>query len=192
MHLFNFKKIEYDSSFKCYLIILEDVNNKNKIPILIGSNEAQSLSLTNENIKLPRPRSNELLINLVQKLSGNFKSIIINKYNKGVFYTNINIEISNTPIHLDSRPSDAIEIAIRENLPIYVKDKVLELINNKNNIENQSIDKEFDSSSSNQNYNLNDIKDNLMDALNKSIIEENYEVAAKLRDRIKKLNAKKI
>ena len=192
MHLFNFKKIEYDSSFKCYLIILEDANNKNKIPILIGSNEAQSLSLTNENIKLPRPRSNELLINLVQKLSGNFKSIIINKYNKGVFYTNINIEISNTPIHLDSRPSDAIEIAIRENLPIYVNDKVLELINNKNIIENQSIDKEFDSSFSNQNYNLNDIKDNLMDALNKSIIEENYEVAAKLRDRIKKLNAKKI
>ena len=146
MHLFNFKKIEYDSSFKCYLIILEDANNKNKIPILIGSNEAQSLSLTNENIKLPRPRSNELLINLVQKLSGNFKSIIINKYNKGVFYTNINIEISNTPIHLDSRPIDAIEIAIRENLPIYVNDKVLELINNKNIIENQSIDKEFDSS----------------------------------------------
>jgi len=192
MYLFNFKKIEYDSSFKCYLIILEDANNKNKIPILIGSNEAQSLSLTNENIKLPRPRPNELLINLVQKLSGNFKSIIINKYNKGVFYTNINIEISNTPIHLDSRPSDAIEIAIRENLPIYVNDKVLKLINNKNIIENQSIDKEFDSSSSNQNYNLNDIKDNLMDALNKSIIEENYEVAAKLRDRIKKLNAKKI
>ena len=192
MRLFNFKKIEYDSSFKCYLIILEDANNKNKIPILIGSNEAQSLSLTNENIKLPRPRSNELLIHLVQKLSGNFKSIIIDKYNKGVFYTNINIEISNTPIHLDSRPSDAIEIAIRENLPIYVNDKVLELINNKNIIENQSIDKEFDSSSSNQNYNLNDIKDNLMDALNKSIIEENYEVAAKLRDRIKKLNAKKI
>ena len=192
MHLFNFKKIEYDSSFKCYLIILEDANNKNKIPILIGSNEAQSLSLTNENIKLPRPRSNELLINLVQKLSGNFKSIIINKYNKGVFYANINIEISNTPIHLDSRPSDAIEIAIRENLPIYVNDKVLELINNKNIIENQNVDKEFDSYSSNQNYNLNDIKDNLMDALNKSIIEENYEVAAKLRDRIKKLNAKKI
>ena len=52
--------------------------------------------------------------------------------------------------------------------------------------------KEFNSSASNQNYNLNDIKDNLMDALNKSIIEENYEVAAKLRDRIKKLNAKKI
>ena len=57
----------------------EDTDNKNKVPILIGSNEAQSLSLTNENIKLPRPRSNELLINLVQKLSGNFKSIIINR-----------------------------------------------------------------------------------------------------------------
>ena len=192
MHLFNFKKIEYDSSIKCYLIILEDVNNKNKIPILIGSNEAQSLSLTNENIKLPRPRTNELLINLVNKINGNFESIIINKYEKGTFYAKINIKILDTLINLDSRPSDAIEIGIRENLEIYITDEVLKLINSKNIIENQSIDKEFNSFSSNLNYNLNDIKDNLMDALNKSILEENYEVAAKLRDRIKKLNTKKI
>ena len=192
MHLFNFKKIEYDSSIKCYLIILEDANNKNKLPILIGSNEAQSLSLTNENIKLPRPRTNELLINLVNKINGNFESIIINKYEKGTFYAKINIKISDTLINLDSRPSDAIEIGIRENLEIYITDEVLKLINSKNIIENQSIDKEFNSFSSNLNYNLNDIKDNLMDALNKSILEENYEVAAKLRDRIKKLNTKKI
>ena len=192
MHLFNFKKIEYDSSIKCYLIILEDTNNKNKLPILIGSNEAQSLSLTNENIKLPRPRTNELLINLVNKINGNFESIIINKYEKGTFYAKINIKISDTLINLDSRPSDAIEIGIRENLEIYITDEVLKLINSKNIVENQSVDKEFNSFPSNLNYNLNDIKDNLMDALNKSILEENYEVAAKLRDRIKKLNTKKI
>ena len=192
MHLFNFKKIEYDPSIKCYLIILEDTNNKNKVPILIGSNEAQSLSLTNENIKLPRPRTNELLINLVNKINGNFESIIINKYEKGTFYAKINIKISDTLINLDSRPSDAIEIGIRENLEIYITDEVLKLINSKNIVENQSVDKEFNSFPSNLNYNLNDIKDNLMDALNKSILEENYEVAAKLRDRIKKLNTKKI
>ena len=190
MHLFTFKKIEYDPSNKAYLIILKEANNENKLPILIGSNEAQSLSLTYENIKLPRPRTNELLVNLVQKLGGTFKSIIINRYEKGIFYTNINIEIASESIHLDARPSDSIEISIREKLPIYITDKVLQLINNQNIINNQRLEENF--KLVDKNYNINDIKDNLMDALNKSIIEENYEIAAKLRDRIKKLNAKKI
>tara|TARA_B100000029_G_C17532126_1_gene943640 strand:+ start:568 stop:1134 length:567 start_codon:yes stop_codon:yes gene_type:complete len=188
MRLFNFENIKYDLSSKGYLVILSDNKTKDKFSILIGSNEAQSLSLTYENIKLPRPRTNELLINFVEEINGNFKSIIINKYEKGTFYASINIEISNSSIHLDSRPSDAIEIAIKEKLPIYINNSVIELIKNKNIIKDQNTEKEFE----NFNYNIDEIKNNLMDALNKSIIEENYEIAAKLRDRIKKLSAKKI
>ena len=189
MHLFNFDKIEYDSSKKGYLIILRDSIENNKFPILIGSNEAQALSLTHENVKLARPRTNELLINLTNKLNGSFESVIINKYEKGIFYSIIKIKFLDTLINLDSRPSDAIEIAIREDLPIYIMDEVLN-VTDKNIIKNQILDDEF--KYPDQNLNLNEMKDNLMDALNKSIIEENYEIAAKLRDRIKKLNAKKI
>ena len=85
MHLFNFEKIKYDSLSKAYLVILKNADD-NELPILIGSNEAQNLSLTNENIKLPRPRTNELLINLTNKINGKFESIIINKYEKRIFY----------------------------------------------------------------------------------------------------------
>ena len=190
MHLFNFEKIEHDSSNKGYLIILRNPNNDNKLPILIGSNEAQALSLTHQNIKLPRPRTNQLMINLVNKLDGKFESISITKYEKGIFYTIIKIKFLDTLINLDSRPSDAVEIAIRENLPIYVNDEVLKLINNENIVEKQNLNNEFNFS--NQNFNLNEMKNGLLNALNKSIIEENYEIAAKLRDRIKKLNTKKI
>ena len=190
MHLFNFEKIEHDPLRKGYLIILRNPNNNNKLPILIASNEAQALSLTYKNIKLPRPRSNQLIINLVNESDGKFGSVIINKYEKGIFYSIIKIKFLNRVINLDSRPSDAIEIAIRENLPIYVDDKVLNLITNKHIIENQNLNSEFELPK--QNFNLDEMKDNLMDALNKSIIEENYEIAAKLRDRIKKLNTKKI
>ena len=189
MHLFNFDKIEYDSSKKGYLIILRDSIKNNKFPILIGSNEAQALSLTHENVKLARPRTNELLINLTNKLNGNIESVIINKYEKGIFYSIIKIKFLDTLINLDSRPSDAIEIAIREDLPIYIMDEVLN-VTDKNIIKNQILDDEFEYPD--QNLNLNEMKNNLMDALNKSINEENYEIAAKLRDRIKKLNAKKI
>ena len=190
MQLFNFKKIEYKSSNNSYAIILEDVNKKKKLSILIGSNEAQSLSLTHEKIKFPRPRTSQLLINLIEKISGNLKYIIINKYKKGVFYASIKLKISNTVINLDARPSDAIEIAIKENLPIYIKDEILKLINRKNIFDNQNTDKEFDVSK--QSYNIDDMRNNLLDALNQSIADEKYEIAAKLRDRIKKLNAKKI
>ena len=188
MHLFNFEKIEHDSSNKGYLIILRNPNNDSKLPILIGSNEAQALSLTHQNIKLPRPRSNQLIINLVNKLDGKFESVSITKYQKGIFYSIIRIKFLDTLINLDSRPSDAVEIAIREGLPIYVDDEVLKLTNDENIIKNQNNEFNF----SNQNFNLNEMKNGLMDALNKSIVEENYEIAAKLRDRIKKLNTKKI
>ena len=190
MHLFNFEKIEHDSSSKGYLIILRSPDNNNKLPILIGSNEAQTLSLTHQNIQLPRPRTNQLIINLVNQLDGKFESISITKYEKGIFYTIIKIKILDKLINLDSRPSDAVEIAIRENLPIYVDDKVLKLINNENIVEKQNLNNEFNFS--NQNFNLNEMKNGLLNDLNKSIIEENYEIAAKLRDRIKKLNTKKI
>ena len=91
MHLFYFKKIEHEPLNKGYLIILKDANNK-KLSILIGSNEAQSLSLTYEKVQLTRPRTNDLLINLVNQINGNFESIVINKYEKGVFYAKINME----------------------------------------------------------------------------------------------------
>ncbi len=188
MHLFNFNKIKYDPLNKGYLAILENSVTNTKLSILIGSNEAQSLSLAHENVKLPRPRTNELIINLISKINGTFDSIIINKYEKGVFYSIIKIKFLDTLIELDSRPSDAIEIAIKENLPIYIIDEVLKIVNNKNTIENENLNEEFDLPE----QSIDEMKNKLIDALNKSIIEENYEIAAKLRDRIKKLDTKKI
>ena len=119
MQLFTFEKVEYSSSRKSYTMLLKNSENNDLIPLLISSNEAQSLSLTNENIKLPRPRSNELIVNLIKKLSGNIKSVIISKYENGIFFSNINLEINQEIINLDCKPCDAIEIAIRQNIPIF-------------------------------------------------------------------------
>ena len=185
MELFNFEKVEFSSSHKSYVIILKNCENKKTIPILISSNEAQSLSLTNENIKLPRPRSNELFLNLLNKIEGNIKSILINKYENGIFFAILNIKVNQSIINLDCKPSNAIEIAIKENAPLYISQDVLNKINFNNIIEEQTLNEGYESF--NQNVDISDIKDNLIDALNKSIIEENYEIAAKLRDRINKL-----
>ena len=125
------------------------------------------------------------ILNLLNKIEGNIKSISINKYENGIFFAILNIKINQSIINLDCKPSNAIEIAIKENAPLYISQDVLNKINFNNIIEQQSLNEGYESF--NQNVDISDIKDNLMDALNKSIIEENYEVAAKLRDRINKL-----
>ena len=92
MHLVEIHKIEYHPESKGYILILKRNKGKSKIPILIGSNEAQSLSLAYEDIRLPRPSTYDLIINLVQNLDAELKHVCINKYENVTFFSNIVIK----------------------------------------------------------------------------------------------------
>ena len=192
MHLVKINKIEYHPSSKGYILILEKEKNKIKIPILIGSNEAQSLSLAYEDIKLPRPNTHDLLINLVNELDAKIDYVIIKKYQNGTFLSNIIIKRGSEVIELDSRPSDAISTALKSMVPIYVTDNILKTIKSKNIISNQHFPEQITNRNNEKNYNTEDIIKDLMKALDQAINDENYEIAAKLRDRIKNLKTKKI
>ena len=192
MHLVKINKIEYHPSSKGYILILEKEKNKIKIPILIGSNEAQSLSLAYEDIKLPRPNTHDLLINLVNELDAKIDCVIIKKYQNGTFLSNIIIKRESEVIELDSRPSDAISTALKSMVPIYVTDDILKTIKSKNIISNQHFPEQITNRNNEINYNTEDIIKDLMKALDKAINDESYEIAAKLRDRIKNLKTKQI
>ena len=192
MHLVKINKIEYHPSSKGYILILEKEKNKIKIPILIGSNEAQSLSLAYEDIKLPRPNTHDLLINLVNELDAKIDYVIIKKYQNGTFLSNIIIKRGSEVIELDSRPSDAISTALKSMVPIYVTDDILKTIKSKNIISNQHFPEQITNRKNEINYNTEDIIKDLMKALDKAINDESYEIAAKLRDRIKNLKTKQI
>ncbi len=192
MHLVKINKIEYHPSSKGYILILEKEKNKIKIPILIGSNEAQSLSLAYEDIKLPRPNTHDLLINLVNELDAKIDYVIIKKYQNGTFLSNIIIKRGSEVIELDSRPSDAISTALKSMVPIYVTDNILKTIKSKNIISNQHFPEQITNRNNEKNYNTEDIIKDLMKALDQAINDENYEIAAKLRDRIKNLKTKQI
>ena len=84
MHLVEIHKIEYHPESKGYILILKKTDAGTKIPILIGSNEAQSLSLANDGIRLPRPSTYDLIINLVQNFEAELKHVSINKYENGI------------------------------------------------------------------------------------------------------------
>ena len=131
MHRVKIRKIEYHPSSKGYILVLEKEENKIKIPILIGSNEAQALSLAYEDIRLPRPTTHDLIINLTNDLNAEIEYVIIKKYQNGTFLSSVIIKKGNEKIEIDSRPSDAISIALKKIIPIYVTDNILKTIKSK-------------------------------------------------------------
>ena len=191
MHLVKIHKIEYHPSSKGYILVLKKDKSDIKIPILIGSNEAQTLSLAYEDIRLPRPTTHDLMINIVNELDAKIKHVIIKKYENGTFFSNIIISQSNTEIKIDSRPSDAIAIALKNLVPIYITNSILKVIGSKNLISKQHFPEQTNQTN-NVKYNNEDVIEELIKALEQAVSDENYEIAAKLRDRIKNLKTKQI
>ena len=121
MYLAEISKIKYNPSSKGYIVILKELNNNNEIPIVVGSAEAHSISLAYEGIELPRPMTHDLFIDTITGLGGSVKHINIKRYKNGTYFANIAIVTRNAGIiDIDSRPSDAIAIALKAMSPIYV------------------------------------------------------------------------
>ena len=167
-----------------FILLLESKDNSNlKFPIVIGYNEAQAITIEMEGIKPSRPLTHDLFINMLNGLSMTIDSITITKFIDGIFYAKITVNANNTFIDIDSRPSDAVAISLRSKAPIEINSKLLESL---------SIhDAQINADPVNQ-PELEIIKATLsFDDLNKlltdALINENYELAAKLRDDISRL-----
>ena len=167
-----------------FILLLESKDNSNlKFPIVIGYNEAQAITIEMEGIKPSRPLTHDLFINMLNGLSMTIDSITITKFIDGIFYAKITVNANNTFIDIDSRPSDAVAISLRSKAPIIINSKLLESL---------SIhDAQINADPVNQ-PELEIIKATLsFDDLNKlltdALINENYELAAKLRDDISRL-----
>ena len=141
---------------------------------------------------MPRPMTHDLLINVLDLLESDIKQVAIARMKNGTFFAEI--EVSNAQvgdIMIDSRPSDAIAVALRTMTPIYVSEEVME----RAGIDNFSTGNEMAETVSSDKL-LKETTDegsaieSLAEALEKAIAEEEYEVAARLRDRIKQLEKK--
>jgi len=167
-----------------FILLLQSKNNSNlKFPIVIGFNEAQAITIEMEGIKPSRPLTHDLFINMLNELSIMIDSVTITKFLDGIFYAIITINNRNTIINIDSRPSDAIAISLRSNVPIKIDINLLETL---------SIDEEQINTETNNQYTINSTKtpfnfDDLNKLLNEALINEDYELAAKLRDDISRL-----
>jgi len=179
------------SSGGAYALILNEIEGKRRLPIIIGTFEAQAIALELEHIKPPRPMTHDLLKNVIQSFNAQLKQIFINDLSEGTFYARIIYDMNGEQMEQDARPSDAIALAIRFNAPIFVADSILEEAGILSESSEDDIESDISSEPSEEAAEeaKGDISkiDALKRDLEKAIEKEEYEKAAKLRDQIKKL-----
>ena len=175
-----------------YALILSEIEGERKLPIVIGTNEAQSIAIAIEKeIKPPRPLTHDLFKNFCERFDIKIKQVIIHKLVDGVFYSSVICERDGIEEIIDSRSSDAIALAIRFEAPIYTYETILEkagvVIQVEKDFDEKSLLKELFSEDDTyiESTDLQDksIKE-LEELLKIAIQNENYESAAKIRDEI--------
>ena len=175
-----------------YALILSELEGERKLPIVIGTNEAQSIAIAIEKeIKPPRPLTHDLFKNFCVRFDIKIKQVIIHKLVAGVFYSSVICERDGIEEIIDSRSSDAIALAIRFEAPIYTYENILEkagvIIKVEKEIDERSLLKEL-FSDENSEVASSELKEKttkeLEELLKIAIQNENYESAAKIRDEI--------
>ena len=174
------QKISYYHPNRSYAVILKELDGDRKLPVLVGAYEAQSIAMAMEYLETPRPLTHDLIVNMINGIEGRLSSVKITKLEDGVFFSILDIQ-SNSLGHreIDSRPSDALAIALRMHSPILVANDIME----------EAIILENDSEKI-----ANDIQQEpqiqlLERQLQKAIDKEEYEMAARIRDKINEIDA---
>ncbi|WP_455585815.1 bifunctional nuclease domain-containing protein [Bacteroides sp.] len=165
-----------------YALVLGEVDGKRRLPIIIGPAEAQATALCLKGVKAPRPLTHDLFYTCLNVLGTKILRVLIYKAKEGVFYSYIYLQKEEEIIRIDSRTSDAIALAVRSNCPIYIYESILEKeylrLDDPENPTEEDDEEEEEETGDSTNVS------SLEEALNRAIQEENYELAARLRDEI--------
>lgn len=182
-----------------FALVLGEENGKRRLPIIIGMFEAQAIAIEIEKIVPNRPMTHDLFKTFSQEFNYTIKEIVISDLSEGVFFAKIVCTDGDKEVEIDSRPSDAIAIGLRFNVPIFTFNKILdeagvimdegdeisseikEVVNPVEEPEESESKKKSSSfSESLQSMSNADLEKNL----NEAIKNEDYEKAAKIRDEL--------
>ncbi|MGC8928052.1 MAG: bifunctional nuclease family protein [Myxococcota bacterium] len=120
-----------DEKDKVPVVVLRTVVDNIQLPIWIGPVEAIAIQSAIENIEPPRPMTHDLIRNILNGLQAVVEKVIITTLMENTFYANIVIRLNDKEVIIDSRPSDAIAVALRMNAPIFINDEVFEKMKEK-------------------------------------------------------------
>lgn len=172
-----------------YTVLLAEVDGIRTLPIVIGAFEAQAIAVAIEKIKPSRPLTHDLMNNMLTTMGGKLKEVVINNLQDGVFYALLVCERNGKSIEVDSRTSDAIALAVRARCPIYTYEFVLDQaglvleeadLGSEEQADKPKVEKRKPASL--KDYSQADLDQLLREALE----NEDYEMAAKIRDEMSK------
>ena len=108
------------------VIVLKALENELYLPIWIGPYEAEAIAIRLKNVDISRPLTHDLLNNVIGEMGGDISYILVSDLRDDTFYALINVDVNGTRLEIDSRPSDAIALAVRAGVPIFVAETVME------------------------------------------------------------------
>jgi bifunctional DNase/RNase len=108
------------------VVVLKEKASERYLPIWIGNNEADAIVIQLQNVPVPRPQTHDLLKSVIGELGAKVSRVVVNNLENDVFFARVNIDIDGRHLEIDSRPSDAIALAVRVQAPIFADDSVLD------------------------------------------------------------------
>ncbi len=162
-------------------VLVKPIGSERAVPIFIGQLEAQSILIGLGNVPMPRPLSHDLFMTMMEKLSATIERVDITELRDGTFYARIVLKQGLKKIVIDSRPSDALGITARVHCPLYIAEAIVEEAGIAINLiteEDPSVEMPDPAEIE---------KNRLEEELQKAVEDENYEEAARLRDKINQL-----
>ncbi|MBE2266093.1 MAG: bifunctional nuclease family protein [Flavobacteriales bacterium] len=183
-----------------YALILKEADGQRKMPIIIGIHEAQAIASELEGIHAQRPLTHDLMRSVIEGLGAHLKEVVIHSVHDGTFYSSLIFENNN--VEIDARPSDAIALAIRCGVPVYVTEEILSQSSDETEDSGTDGSAAFGSlsqSDSDDPHALNPelgrkparpltARERLEQELEDAVRLEDYERAAQIRDELNKLH----
>ncbi|MEM1125282.1 MAG: bifunctional nuclease family protein [Bacteroidota bacterium] len=184
------------SSGGAYALVLGEIEGNRRLPIIIGAFEAQAIALELEKIQPPRPMTHDLLRDAFEALDAEVMDVVIDELRDGTFFAKVRYLQGGEEGQLDARPSDAVALAVRVDAPIFVAPAVLDEAGIPTEDESLSpleastgssvaAESEREAAPARPTSTLERMEQDL----EKAISEEDYELAAKLRDEIERLKS---
>ena len=172
-----------------YALILAEENGPRRIPIIVGTAEAQSIAIALEHIVPPRPLTHDLFATFAQAFNVILKEVYIYKFEDGVFYSELEFSDGERSIKLDSRTSDAIAIALRVNCDIFTSEEIVKecgvVLEEDDNLLELEPDEIKDEAQLKKWLSLLDIQE-INERLEDAIADENYEYAKMYKDELRR------
>ena len=176
--------IQSNSANNTYVLMLNEPESNQNIPIMIVEYETQVIIMARERVRGKRPLTHNLVCDILTTFSLRPNKVVIERFEEGIFYANIYISDGITERKIDSRASDAVALALAQQLPIYTTQAVLD----ETGLAGDTfLDDDDDDTMENENTNIEDLEQQL------KILERNeeYEKAAELLEKINRLKSER-